>query len=46
MILFLVRNIATDNIRMFDDSIDPIFDIQTLNHKPKILDPIDAFGIR
>jgi hypothetical protein len=31
---------------MFDESIDPILDIETSNHKPDVLDPIDAFSIR
>jgi hypothetical protein len=40
------RKIATDGIMMFDESIDPIFDIQTLNLKPEIFNPIDAFSVR
>jgi hypothetical protein len=37
------RNIATDDMMMYDESIDPI---QTLNLKPQICNPIDASRVR
>jgi hypothetical protein len=40
------RKIPKDDINMFDECIDHIFDIQTLNLKPEVLDPIDAFNVR
>jgi len=40
------RKMETYGIRMFDESIDPIFDIQTLNLKLGIFNPINAFSIR
>jgi hypothetical protein len=40
------RKIETNGFMMFDESINPIFDIQTLNLKPKIFNPIDAFSVR
>jgi hypothetical protein len=38
--------IATTCITMFDESIDPTFDIQTLNLKPEIFNLINAFKVR
>jgi hypothetical protein len=38
--------IARYSIKMFDESVDPIFDIQTLNLKTDVLDSIDVFSIR
>jgi hypothetical protein len=40
------RKIPKDDINMFDECIDHIFDIQTLNPKPEVLDPIDTFNVR
>ena len=42
----LGEKIASDGIMMLDEFIITIFDIQTLNHNPEVLDPIDAFSIR
>jgi hypothetical protein len=39
------RKIATNDTIMFDESIDPIPHIQTLNLKPKIFNPIDSFSV-
>jgi hypothetical protein len=40
------RKIPKDDINIFDEFIDHIFDIQTLNLKPQVLDPIDDFNVR
>jgi len=38
--------IPKDDINMFDECIYHIFDIQTLNLKHRVLDPIDDFNVR
>jgi hypothetical protein len=40
------RNIPRDNINLFDEFIDHLFDIQTLNPKPDVLDSINTFSIK
>jgi hypothetical protein len=39
------REIATYGITIFDESIDPIFHIQTLNLKYEIFNHIDTFNV-
>jgi len=40
------RKITTYNIMVFDEPINPIFDIPTLNLKPEIFNSIDTFSVR
>jgi hypothetical protein len=40
------EKIPKDDINMFDECLDHIFDIQILNHKYEVLDPIDTFNVR
>jgi hypothetical protein len=52
---FSDQKIPKDGINMFDECIDhifdiqtlnPIFDIQALNHKSEVLYPIDTFNVK